>query len=266
VELLEDYGFDPHLVHPSRCKAIASARLKNDKAGAAILGQLLRADLLPEAWIAPPPVRLRTRLRNRIHAIVADYGYDRPAGGYWTGPGRAWLAALELPVVSRELVEDYLGLIDALQERIDRLDWEIRQRARSDPRVKVLTQLPGVGPFTALVIVAEAGDISRFASARQLASWAGLTPTVRGSDRVAHYGHISKEGSVWLRWVLCEAAQTAKRSPEFAAAFQRIAKRRGKKIATTAVARKLATRAWHLLTDAERAAAPPPAARQTAAR
>jgi transposase len=122
-ELLEDYGFGPHLVHPSRCKAIASARLKNDKAGAAILGQLLRADMLPEAWIAPPPVRqlrallrhrvylvrLRTRLRNRIHAIVAGYGYDRPAGGYWTGPGRAWLAARDLLAVSRELAGDYLG-------------------------------------------------------------------------------------------------------------------------------------------------------------
>ena len=208
VELLEDYGFAPHLVHPSRCKAIASARLKNDKVDAAILGQLLRADLLPEAWIAPPPVRalrallrhrvalvrLRTRLRNRIHAIVADYGYDRPAGEYWTGPGRAWLARLRLPAVSRELVEDDLGLIDALQVRIDRLDWEIRQRARSDPRVAVLTQLPGIGPFTALVILAEVGDIRRFASARKLASWAGLTPTVRGSDRVAHYGHIWKGG------------------------------------------------------------------------
>jgi transposase len=280
VELLEDYGFTAHLVHPSRCKAIASARLKNDKAGAAILGQLLRADLLPEAWIAPPPVRelrallrhrvalvrLRTLLRNRIHAVVAEHGYDRPDGGYWTGPGRAWLAALELPAVSRELAGDDLGLIDALQERVDRLDWEIRQRARSDPRVKVLTQLPGVGPFTALVILAEIGDVSRFGSARKLASWAGLTPTVRGSDRVAHYGHISKEGSVWLRWVLCEAAQTAKRSPEFAAAFQRIAKRRGKKIATTAVARKLLTRAWHLLADAGYAAPPQPAAPQKAAR
>jgi transposase len=107
VELLEDYGFDPHLVHPSRCKAIASARLKNGKAGAAILAQLLRAGLLPEAWIAPPPVRalrallrhrvalvrLRTLLRNRIHAIVAEHGHDRLAGGYWTGPGRGWLAA-----------------------------------------------------------------------------------------------------------------------------------------------------------------------------
>jgi len=57
VALLEDYGFTPHLVHPSRCKAIASARLKNDKVDAAILAQLLRADLLPEAWIAPPAIR-----------------------------------------------------------------------------------------------------------------------------------------------------------------------------------------------------------------
>jgi len=130
----------------------------------------------------------------------------------------------------------------------------------------VLTQLPGVGAFTALVILAEIGEVSRFASARKLASWAGLTPTVRGSGRVAHYRHISKEGSAWLRWVLCEAAQTAKRSPEFAPAFQRIAKRRGKKIATTAIARKLATRTWHLLTDAGHAAAFPPAAPPTAAR
>ncbi len=70
VGLLEDYGFDPHLVHPLRCKAIASARLKNDKAGAAILAQLLRADLLPEAWIAPPAVRqLRALLRHRASLV-----------------------------------------------------------------------------------------------------------------------------------------------------------------------------------------------------
>jgi hypothetical protein len=75
VELLEGYGFDPHLVHPLRCKAIASARLKNDKVDAAILAQLLRADLLPEAWIAPQPVRqLRAQLRHR-----ASLGAEAPA-------------------------------------------------------------------------------------------------------------------------------------------------------------------------------------------
>src|SRR6266571_5619893 len=133
VELLEDYGFDPHLVHPSRCKAIASARLKNDKAGAEILAQLPRADLLPEAWIAPPAVRqlrallrhrvqlvrLRTLLRNRIHAVLAGHGHGR-AGGCWSGPGRAWLAALQLPAASREVIGDGRALIDARQEPIDR--------------------------------------------------------------------------------------------------------------------------------------------------
>ena len=197
MELLEDYGFAPHLVHPLQCKAIASARLKNDKVDAAILAQLLRADLLPEAWIAPPPVRqlrallrhraqlvrLRTLLRNRIHAVLADHGQDRP-GGCWSGPGRAWLAALELPPVSRMVIEDDLALIDALQQLIDRLDREVRQRARAEPAVKVLTQLPGVGPFTALVILAETGDLSRFGSARKLAAWAGLSATVGVVGRV----------------------------------------------------------------------------------
>src|SRR6266516_3160767 len=164
-------------------------------------------------------------------------------------------ASLPLPSVSREIVDDGLGLIEAVDARIDRLDWQVHQRARTDPRVKVLTQLPGVGPYTALVILAEIGDLTRFSSARKLAAWARLTPTVRGSDRTIRHGHISKQGSTWVRWVLCEAAQTAKRSPQLAATYQAIAKRRGRKIATTAIARKLLTRAWHLLTDAEHPAA-----------
>jgi transposase len=132
----------------------------------------------------------------------------------------------------------------------------VHQRARSEPAVKILTQLPGVGPYTALVLLAEIGDITRFGSARKLASWAGLTPTVRGSDRMVHHGHISKQGSAWLRWVLCEAAQAARRHPDYAASYQDIARRRGKKIATTAIARELLTRAYHLLTDASSDGAP----------
>jgi transposase len=207
ADLLEDYGFDAHLVHPLRCKAIASARLKNDKVDAATLAQLLRADLLPEAWIAPPAVRqlravirhrislvrLGTQLRNRIHAVAADHGYDRPAS-YWTGPGRGWVAELDLPAVSREIVTDCLAVIDGLAPVIERLDSELHQHAKADPRVKVLTTLPGVGEFTALVMLAGIGDITRFPSARKLASWAGLTPTVRGSDRTVRHGHITRAG------------------------------------------------------------------------
>ena len=271
AELLEDYGFEAHLVHPLRCKAIASARLKNDKVDAAILAQLLRADLLPEAWLAPAKVRelrallrhrislvrLATQARNRIHAVAAGHGYDRSAS-YWTGPGRGWLAELDLPAASREIITDCLAVIDGLAPVIDRIDGELHQHAKADPQVKVLRTLPGVGEFTALVMVAEIGDITRFPSARKLASWAGLTPTVRGSDLHVRHGHISKQGSVWLRWAMNQAAQTAKRSPEFAAAYSGIAKRRGKKIATIAIARKLLSRAWHLLNDMQAADAATP--------
>ena len=181
------------------------------------------------------------------------------AASYWTGPGRGWLAELDLPPASREIVTDCLAVIDGLAPLIDRLDGELHARAKADPRAKVLRELPGIGEFTALVMLAEIGDITRFPSARKLASWAGLTPTVRGSDLTVRHGHISKQGSAWLRWALNQAAQTAKRSPEFTATYAAIAKRRGKKIATIAVARKLLTRAWHLLDQmqAADAGAPP---------
>jgi transposase len=103
VELLEE--LEPHLVHPSRCKAIASARLKNDKVDAHTLAQLLRADLLPEAWIAPQQVRdlrallrhraslvrLSTSLKNRVHAVLADRGI-RQQTGLWTSSGTVALS------------------------------------------------------------------------------------------------------------------------------------------------------------------------------
>jgi transposase len=79
--------------------------------------------------------------------------------------GRGWLAELDLLAASREIVTDCLAVIDALAPVIDRINGELHARARADPRVQTLTTLPGVGEFTALVMLAEIGDISRFESA-----------------------------------------------------------------------------------------------------
>jgi transposase len=152
-------------------------------------------------------VRLGTQQRNRIHAVVADFGYDR-SGSYLSGPGRGWLAGLDLPPVSREVVADCLAVIDGLAPVIDRIDGELRQHAKADPRVKTLTTLPGVGQFTALVMLAEIGDISRFPSARKLASWAGLTPTLRGSDLTVRHGHIPGKARPG-----CAGSSTRRRRP-----------------------------------------------------
>ena len=99
------------------------------------LAQLLRADLLPEAWIAPPeirdlrallrhrasPVRLATGLKNRVHAVLADRGITPPSS-LWATPGRAWLAALELPPTPGAIIEDCCGVLDALAIPIARLE------------------------------------------------------------------------------------------------------------------------------------------------
>ena len=100
-----------------------------------------------------------------------------------------------MPPVSREIITDCLAFTGALAPQIDRLDGEVRARAKADPRVKILTALPGVGQYTALVMLAETGDITRFPNARKLASWAGLTPTVRGSDLTVRHGHVPRKGS-----------------------------------------------------------------------
>src|SRR6266699_5581934 len=150
VELLEDYGFDVHLVHPLRCKAIAPARLKTRSTPPSWRSCCART-CCPEAWIAPAKVhqlralirhrislvRLGTQLRNRIHAVAADHGYDRSAS-YRAGPGRGWLAELDLPATSREIVTDCLAVIDGLVPLIDRIDGELHAHAKADPRVKVL--------------------------------------------------------------------------------------------------------------------------------
>jgi transposase len=270
VELLEELELEPHLVHPSRCKAIASARLKNDKVDARTLAQLLRADLLPEAWIAPQAtrdlrallrhratlVRMSTSCKNRIHAVLADRGIGEDRG-LWTGPGRAWLADLELPPIPRGIIQDCCGLLDALATPIARLEREIHAQAKPDPRVQALMALPGIGKLTAMTLVAEIGDIGRFPTARKLCAWAGLTPQVRNSDRKVRHGHITKQGSPWVRGILQEAAQTAKRHPMFASAYGELARRRGTNIATVAIARRLLARSFHILIQLEAQPKPP---------
>jgi transposase len=131
------------------------------------------------------------------------------------------------------------------------LEGEIGKLAKPDPRVAALMALPGIGRLTAMTLLAEIGDISRFPSARKLCAWAGLTPAVRNSDRKVRHGHITKQGSVWVRWILQEAAQRAKTQPPFAHAYAQIAHRRGRQIATVAIARRLLARCFHILTELE---------------
>ena len=266
AELLEDAGYDVHLAHPLRTRAIAAARVKTDAVDAKTLAHLLRADLLPEAYVAPRELRdlrellrhrialtaMRAALKNRVHAILAKHGITRQHSDLFGKGGRQFLGELELREPPRRRLDSLLALIDDFDREIEQTTKEIDQRAKADDRVDVLCQIRGVGRYTAMLIIAEVGEIARFPDARHLCAWAGLTPTVRSSDNKARLGHISRQGSPALRWALVEAAQkcTTGGGP-LRETFERIAKRRGRKVAKVAVARHILTLSYYGLRDGE---------------
>jgi transposase len=266
AELLEEAGYQIHLAHPLRTRAIAAARVKTDAVDARTLAHLLRADLLPEAYVAPRELRdlrellrhrvaltgMRSALKNRVHAILAKHGIARQHSDLFGVGGRRFLAELALREAPRRRLDSLLALIDDFDREIKQTTAEIEQRARADDRVDVLTQIRGVGRYTAMLIIAEIGEISRFPDSRHLCAWAGLTPTVRSSAGKARLGRISRQGSPALRWALVEAAQkcTTGGGP-LREQFERLAKRRGRKIAKVAVARQILTLSYYGLRDGE---------------
>jgi transposase len=110
-------------------------------------------------------------------------------------------------------------------------------------------------------VLAEVGDATRFRSADQLCSWGGLTPTERSSDEHTRRGHISKQGSRWLRWVMVEAASRPVHHPTLRRFEEGIARRRGAKIARVALARFILTLCFYALRDDEGCRAFPARAR-----
>ena len=208
ADLLEEQGLELHLAHPLRTRAIAAARVKTDAVDARTLAELLRGRLLPEAYVAPPELRelrqllrqrvwltqLRSALTNRVHALLAREGIQRRYRDLFRPGGRAFLAALALPAPTRARLEQLLRLLDGFECEIGALAAEIDARAETDPRVAVLTQLPGIGRSSALLVIAELGDVGRFPSAAKACSYAGLTPRVRASGERRRLGAISRQG------------------------------------------------------------------------
>jgi transposase len=250
------------LSHPKQTKAIAAARLKNDRVDAERLALLLRGDLLPRVWIPPTALRearelvrhriqlvwLRGVIRNRLQAMLARRNRQPTSGKSWlTQRGQRELKQLPLTEAPSRIREDCAALLPTLDRQIRRLDAELVTRWGQDPRVQRLTTIPGIGPFIAIVLVLELGDIQRFASAKRVASYVGLTPRVRGSAGRVRAGHITKEGNRLLRWVLVLAATHAVRKPgPLRTWFHAVKKRRGKKVARVALARRLAEIVFHV--------------------
>ena len=194
-------------------------------------------------------VRISSRLRCQVHALLAEHGVHPPVERLFGPAGRRFLAILALPMVARGRIDAALRLIDAVAAEVAIINGELRSAFAGDARIRQLLPIPGIGFVTACTVLAEIGESERFGSPDQLCSWAGLTPTERSSDEHTQRGHISKQGSRWLRWVMVEAAVSAVRNGSLRTLFQRVERRRGTKIARVALARRLLTLCFYALRD-----------------
>jgi transposase len=201
---------------------------------------------------------LGTSGREMLAALVAGRTDATELAQLAHGRLREKLPQLERALVGcvgphqRFLVAEQLAHVDFLDAAIARVSTEIGERVRPDEEVLArLDTIPGVGRAVAETLVAEVGaDLTRFPSAKHLASWAGLCPGNHESAGKRRGGAIRK-GSPWLRACLVQAAHAAARTKGtyLAAQYRRLAARRGRAKAAVAVAHSILIIAYHLLME-----------------
>jgi transposase len=227
---------------------------KTDRQDAELILKLMLQDEFPRIWVPSwenrdlrqllwhrhRMVQARTRIMNQLQAVALNEGL-RCKKRLWREPGRQQLESIQLaPWASRRRC-DLLELVDRLNSRIAELNQAIDQEVQNCPEAQRLMTHPGVGPLTALGFVLIIAKAERFQCGKQIASYLGLVPLEDSSGNRRRLGHITKQGSSMLRFLLVEAAQVTARSiPEWRSKYVHLMMRRGRKIAKVARARRLA--------------------------
>jgi len=261
--LLAECGHELWLGDASTIRASAVRKQKTDRRDAAWLLELLRADRFPRIWVPSleerdvrqllmhrhKQVQTRTRVKNQLQAMALGQGVQKRRK-LWTQAGRAELEKLELLPYAGARRQQWLRTLDGLGVEIAELDRQVEKEVKRRPEAMRLQTHPGVGPVTALAMVLTLGPAERFASGKQVGSYLGLIPSEHSSGGRQQLGHISKQGSWFLRFLLVEAGQTAARyDGELGRFYRRLAVRKHRAVAKVAVARKLATRLYLMLRE-----------------
>jgi transposase len=233
-----------------KTKAIASAKVKTDHVDALMLANLLRGGYVAESYVPSGRVmdlremvrhraglvRIRTSLKNKIHAHLLMHGL-KVEGTPFT---KAYVDKLR--AIHDYKIDGCLNVIDALNHEIDQTSRRIRTEAEDDDYARLLMTIPGVGYYSALLIVSEIGEIERFPDSQHLCSYAGLTPSTHSSGGVTYHGNITKTGSRHLRWILTECTHSHIRTePDSSITrfHKRLLRKKGKAKATVAASAKL---------------------------
>ncbi len=256
--LLAELGFELWVGDPTEIKAKRVKKQKYDREDARLLLRLMRENNFPRIWVPGPEnrdlrqllwhrhrlVQMRTRIMNQLQALAMNEGH-RWKKKLFSEKGRELLEKLSLGPWASRRRQELLELLDRMNPTIEELTAAVEREAKKRPEVLRLMTHPGVGPLTALAYVLIIGTPDRFQRGKQIGTYVGMIPSERSSGGKQRLGHISKQGSSLLRFLLAEAAQAAARvHPDWQRRYHHLAMRRHRSIAKVAMARRLAIRLY----------------------
>jgi transposase len=256
--LLAELNFELWIGDATEIARKRERKQKTDRQDAQHILQLLMENRFPKIWVPSwenrdlrqllwhrhRMVQMRTRIMNQLQAVALNEGL-RCKKRLWRQHGREQLESFRLAPWASRRRQDLLELLDRLNPTIAELSQAIDQEAEKFPEARWLMTHPGVGPLTALAFVLIIGRADRFQCGKQIAAYLGLVPLEDSSGNRRRLGHITKQGSSMLRFLLVEAAQVTVRSlPEWRSKYFHLRMRRGRKIAKVAMARRLAIRLY----------------------
>lgn len=255
VDIVEATGAPACVVDPRKTKLKAGFAAKTDRLDARRLADALRRDSVVSIYIPPPAirelrevcrsrhqlVRLRRRIVQMLRALLLRSGVDdAPMRCLYRPRGLRWLQQVALPPDAATTGARLTHVLETVQAEVAAAEAALTERAQADPIARALDGLVGIGPVLALTLRAEIGDIARFAGGPQLASYAGVVPSVHQSAGHRYHGRITREGSPWVRWALVEAAIHARTRVDAVGRWaRRLTVRKGVTKARVAVARRL---------------------------
>lgn len=269
-ELIHKAGWPVTMSHPGLVRRMKQSADKHDRGDAHIGADLVRLGYLPKVWLAPAAVRelrrlvrfrqqladRRRDLKLRIGAVTRELRLGC-AHTRWGKPWMKWVATVEVDESTRFILDEHLLELEQVARRIGRTEERLTSKTQDDPVVQRLLRQPGIGPVTAWVIRAEVGRFDRFARAKQLCRFCGLTPCNASSGKRQGDAGLIHAGNPMLKGILIEAAhRLARHEPRWRELYQRL-RGHGKVacVALAAVANRWMRTLYHEMKDLEPAAA-----------
>jgi transposase len=268
-ELLMKSGIQCTVTPPSLVPVESGNRVKTDRRDSRKLAYMLSKGLLKKVWVLSPQqlaqrqvirrrrklIGDRVRTQHRIKSELRFFGLSIPVSrGKWSESLVRYIKEIRYADPYQQQSYDHLlEEYDYLCKLIEQQTRLLQQLAKTEPyakQVKLLKTVSGIGPVTAMELILELGDMTRFSKGEQLAAYLGLTPAQYSSGENIRMGRITKTGKASLRGTMIEAAWRAiKEDLELQRVFKNLQVRCGKKRAIVAVARRLLLRARRILLE-----------------